>query len=377
MGNAFGSNSSSSKQDGTALVQAAIGADLKELKSLIENLQSKQCEQDGGDNSVVDIGQFTDPAGNSALHGAVFGGHLEITKYLFEDESCKADMFHSNDIGCNAVWLAAGYGRADILLYLFSRLREQPHDKDTELSLQSSAVKDRVAKALSAANNSGDSAFLAACSKGNLEACKILLDQADKFDLKSGLLEARNQNRDLPISVAISAAQQQQGGDVEDLIDLLLQEISSTPHILNEPNQKGLTPVLVSCEQDNVALLRKLLSAGASLDVQDSTGSSPLAVAAFCGCADTVKELLLPVHRKVELPLLDHPNATGCTPLWLATRCGRDEICKLLLEAGANPAIADKKEQLTPLDVARKYKRETIVKLLEEREAPKDASSSR
>jgi len=90
-----------------------------------------------------------------------------------------------------------------------------------------------------------------------------------------------------------------------------------------------------------------------------STGASPLAVAAFCGSDNVIEKLLLQQQPPLRL---EQTNTNGCTPLWLAARSGRDKIVKLLLEAGADPCVANK-DGLTPVDVAIKFKRESVMQL--------------
>jgi ankyrin repeat protein len=171
------------------------------------------------------------------------------------------------------------------------------------------------------------------------------------MELRNQLFEARNQNGDTALSVCIA------GGHAGDIVDLLLENSSSDS--LDVPNEKGVTPLLVACEQDDVDLCKKLLEKGASLDVQDSKGASPLAVAAFCGNVNVLKEVLLDKKE-----LLERPNTNGCTPLWLAARAGRDEVVLLLLDSGADRTKANN-DGLTPVGVAIKYKREKVSGILD------------
>lgn len=41
----------------------------------------------------------TDASGNAAIHGAVFGGHLEVLKFLVE--TCGANLTIKNGLGCS------------------------------------------------------------------------------------------------------------------------------------------------------------------------------------------------------------------------------------------------------------------------------------
>ena len=58
----------------------------------------------------------TDAQGNTCLHAAIFKGYLPIVQFLLY--TCGADLTLRNDLGCNAIWIAAGYGHEDILSFL-------------------------------------------------------------------------------------------------------------------------------------------------------------------------------------------------------------------------------------------------------------------
>ena len=52
-------------------------------------------------------------------------------------------------------------------------------------------------------------------------------------------------------------------------------------------------------------------------------------------------------------------DLTGCTPLWLAARTGNLSMVELLMDAGADATIKND-ENLTPQDVAVKFKKEKV-----------------
>lgn len=326
-----------SKPPEAILLQPAIDGDLDRVKELVGTFlasysTSNQGHVDPTSNSKLHgfVNQ-SDPQGNSAIHGAVFAGHLNVVKYLVE--CCGASLALPNALGCCPIWLAAGYNRVDVLEYLLNKVYDPKG-------------------AILQANLSGDTALLAAVSRGNLEACQLLLHQAQRNEMVPELMEASNRNGDTPIIVAI--AQEQTN---EQLLKLLVD--NSDDGLLNSPNRKGLTPLLVACERDNANLLQNLLDRHADITICDSSGASPLAVAAFCGSKQVLEVLLQPSF----VDLLEQPNQHGCTPLWLAARSGRPEIVEMLLKAGADPSI-ENKDGVSPIGVARKYKREHVLELL-------------
>ncbi|KAL7542371.1 hypothetical protein ACHAXR_011763 [Thalassiosira sp. AJA248-18] len=126
---------------------------------------------------------------------------------------------------------------------------------------------------------------------------------------------------------------------------------------VNRKNKTGLSPLIIACERNLPSVAELLLQYGADICVQDPKGRNPLAIAAFCGCNDTVEFLLLQTRTKKEL--LNQKDLNGCTPVWLAARTGNLSILKLLIDAGADAMVKDD-EGLSPQDVAAKFKKEKV-----------------
>lgn len=296
------------------------------MKGDLEQIEAWLAVTSGSDEDHAVVLNKLDPSGNAAIHGAVFGGHLEVVKFLAEHG---ASLVLPNGLGCSPTWLAAAYNHSEVLAFLLQRLDE---------------------KALLTPNKMGDSALLAAASKCHVEVCKRLLDQGGKKGVADDLKCAANESNDTALSVAIGA-----GIEDEEVLEMLCD-----PSIINLFNAKGVTPLLIACERDHVIAARKLLCAGADTSVVDAIGNPLLAVAAFSG-SKRVVELLL---KEQNLPFTNVPNLkSGCTPLWLATRAGHLDCARLLLQGGADATITSK-EGLTPLQAAEKYKRTDMIELL-------------
>ncbi|KJE95481.1 hypothetical protein CAOG_05930 [Capsaspora owczarzaki ATCC 30864] len=92
-----------------------------------------------------------------------------------------------------------------------------------------------------------------------------------------------------------------------------------------------------------------IAEAGASLDfnAQDGIGNTALHYAAQCGSLDIAQ--LLVDHAGIKL---DVQNRQWQTPLFVAASHGEAEIVQLLIEAGANPSLADK-QRSSPASVAK------------------------
>jgi ankyrin repeat protein len=320
--------SASSVQKGNCLssrlLELSIQGDLPQIVELVANYG-------GTSNGVASFINTQDKAGNAAIHGAVFGGHLKVVEYLLS-KGASVDLL--NGLGCSPVWLAAGYNHKAILKILL------------EIGGPSR---------LMTANRHGDSPLIAAASKGHADVCRQILEFAENSGLGKSLKCVMNQSNDTALSVAVGA-----GVEDTDLIALLCDE-STLDHV----NSKGLSPLVIACERDLALAAQTLIDLGANTRIKDAMGYSILAVASFCGSSHVVNLLLAqndPAIQREQL-INTQSEASGCTPLWLATRAGHDDCVRQLIAAGADATIASI-HGLTPLQVARKYERAELVELL-------------
>ena len=347
MGSAMSTPTGSTTQQ-ACLLQPAMDGDFDTVKQLVGVFLASLSHTNIGfvvtpDPRLRDYVNQADSQGNTAMHGAIFAGHINICRYLHE--SCGASLHLANTLGCSPIWLAAAYNRKGILDYILTKCSNAKQE-------------------LQQTNHSGDTCLIAAASRGHIEVCQMIIQKAVTLDILIPIMDTTNQGGDTLISVAIA-------GGHSILLNLLLQHTSTT--ILNQPNCKGVTPLLIACERDDVTSCQLLLQHGATLDVTDSlTGASPLAVAAFCG-SNQVMEVLLQADTGSKH--LEQSNSNACTPLWLATRAGQVKIVKCLLDAGADPHKRNK-DGISAIDVAIKFKRKSISNLFHNCTiTPKSASS--
>lgn len=157
----------------------------------------------------------------------------------------------------------------------------------------------------------------------------------------------------------------------------------------------GRTAVTHAAYGDHPEVVRLLLEAGADVDGQDTTRANPLLSTGETGYLDVLEEVLradpdltrtnrfggtalIPaadrghveiVRRLLETDIdVDHVNDLGWTALLEAVILGdggptHTEIVRLLLDAGADPAIADR-EGVTPLEHARTAGYDEIARLI-------------
>jgi uncharacterized protein len=133
----------------------------------------------------------------------------------------------------------------------------------------------------------------------------------------------------------------------------------------NDANPEGETPLMVAARTGRVEAARLLLDAGADADAKESWGgqsalmwaaaqSQPEMVAflASRGADLDARGVVRQWERKViKEPRPKDMNKGGFTPLLYAAREGCVECARQLLEAGADPDLADP-ERVTPLNLA-------------------------
>ncbi len=127
------------------------------------------------------------------------------------------------------------------------------------------------------------------------------------------------------------------------------------------------SPYLYAGAHGRTEILKMTLAAGADLKSVNRYGGTALIPACHYGHVDAVKVLLA---TRIDI---DHVNRLGWTALLEAVILGdggpvHTEIVRLLLEAGADPMIADR-ESVTPLGHAKRRGYTEMVRLLDVRGA--------
>ena len=157
----------------------------------------------------------------------------------------------------------------------------------------------------------------------------------------------------------------------------------------------GATPLFVAAEAGADAACAALLAAGAAIDARTASGEGPAYIAALKGRTDAARVLLsaaaergLPVTALANgdgwTPLmaaavagrpgmlqlcaaahgaLDGTNRFGQTALHIAARRGSDELCGMLVRAGASPRVRDERGA-APADVAMRHGHADLAALL-------------
>ena len=135
---------------------------------------------------------------------------------------------------------------------------------------------------------------------------------------------------------------------------------------VNAPAADGRTPLLIATQQQDGAMVQRLLEAGANPDMADPKGVTPL-FAAIAQQDGAIAQRLL--ARRANVNVADQ---TGTTPLLKATMQHDAATVQRLLEAGANVDVADH-AGTTPAMVAATYDNGELLRALVSRSSKIDA----
>ncbi|KAG6932094.1 cyclin dependent kinase inhibitor 2C [Chelydra serpentina] len=142
-------------------------------------------------------------------------------------------------------------------------------------------------------------------------------------------------------------------GDLEQLTNLLQTNVN-----VNAQNGFGRTALQVM-KLGNPEIARRLLITGANPDLKDSTGFAVIHDAARAGFLDTLQTLL---EFNADVNIEDNE---GNLPLHLAAKEGHLPVVEFLIKHTASKVEHQNKKGDTAYDLAKLYKRNDVVKLME------------
>lgn len=221
---------------------------------------------------------------------------------------------------------------------LWDRLLRRPQQKQMGLPLLLlasnqgeeevvTALLDRGARDVNAADEEGHTALLLEAEAGHRENVKRLLQHGAKPDgdprpWASPLMAAIDKNRDIELARILLDA----GAKVD-------------------PGPHGITPLSLAAENAQPAIVRLLLQRGANVNASDSDGDTPLMAVMRAGDGNENKALRKEAQRVIIRLLLAKkadPNAWnrfGASALSIAADGDAIECVDSLLRAGANPNV--------------------------------------
>lgn len=151
----------------------------------------------------------------------------------------------------------------------------------------------------------------------------------------------------------------------------VLELLTAQPRVdVNQRSVDGTTALHWAVYNSDIALVDRLLAAGANPNVRNDYNSTPLAEAAVVGNAAIIGKLLK-AGADVE-----SPNADGQTALMVIVRSSNVEAAKLLLKAGANVNARETWRGQTALMWAAAQSQPDMVRLLISHHAEVNARSS-
>ena len=183
------------------------------------------------------------------------------------------------------------------------------------------------------------SAFIYHCEKGNTDIVKYLVEKGCDINLN-----------DMVKGSGFQLVCQNGHVDLFDyLVDLV--NIDGSNH---EPILLGSTPLMGACD-GHEEILRKLIEKGADIHLKNKLGCQAIHYAN----QSNILHLLYMAGADINAG-----NVFRTTPLHRAVMSNNYELCKDLLNLGANPDLLDS-EKLTPLMIAKEGNLLDIIDLLE------------
>lgn len=254
-----------------------------------------------------------DSHGTTLLMVASYAGHIDCVRELVLQG---ADINLQRESGTTALFFAAQQGHNNIVRFLFE------FGASTEFR-----TKD------------GGTALLAASQYGHMQVVETLLKHGANI---------HDQLYDGATALFLAA----QGGYL-DVIRLLL----SSGAKVNQPRQDGTAPLWIASQMGHSEVVRVMLLRGADRDSARNDGTTALLKAANKGYNHVIEELL---KFSPTLGILKN----GTSALHVAVLSGNIKTVALLLEAGADPALRNKANEL-PAELT---KNERILRLLRSKE---------
>jgi ankyrin repeat protein len=302
--------------------------------------------------ALLDTGEVSvlqrDVNGNTALHFSANVGHEACVKFLL---SRGADARARNDKGTTPLHDAGLSNSAATVAALIDdgKAEVDPADRDRSTPLQYACSNGAVHSALELLKRGADPNYRDllghtpvhhAGFEGTLEIISALLEHKGNRRIKGedgvlpyqlaqlvGNLEAAELLY-VEDHALVAAAR---SGNV-DLIEAWKDALDACDPL------DGWTAMHEAASSGNTEVLGALLKRGASVNVVDANGSTPLALAALKGNHQVV-ELLLE-HGAAKS--IDQSNLTGKTALHIAARAANEPLCQtLILKGGADIAARD------------------------------------
>ena len=271
---------------------------------------------------------IADGDGDTSLHAATTANCSDET--LQEVIDYGADVNAVNKRGRSTLLLSCFYRHMDSVKILLKAGADPTIADEEGFSCLHAAIDGRcstdILQALihhgahiDAARKDGTNAFLRACTTGQSESARFLVEAGADVSITKP-----DGNASLHIAVEGKCS------------IATLQKIIEKGVNVNKANNRGETALLLTCDSAQADSVKLLLKEGANPNIHEGEGNTSLHAAVLGCCTDEI--LLEIIRHKVQL---DARNVHGQTSLLLACSYRRQNFIKILLQAGSNPNIAD------------------------------------
>nr|XP_022287454.1 uncharacterized protein LOC111100100 isoform X2 [Crassostrea virginica]XP_022287461.1 uncharacterized protein LOC111100100 isoform X2 [Crassostrea virginica] len=146
-------------------------------------------------------------------------------------------------------------------------------------------------------------------------------------------------------------------GDYTSRRDKTIQVLIEHGASVNLCDNNGISPLFIASQNGHDSTVQLLLDKGADVNLCQENGCSPLFIASRNGHDSTVKLLL---DKGADINLC---TKTGCSPLLIASQEGHDSTVKRLLDKGADVNLCQE-NGCSPLFIASQQGHDSTIKLL-------------
>jgi ankyrin repeat protein len=276
--------------------------------------------------------EIRDPEGESALHRAAEGGHVEAARALLE-AGLEPDL-EGREAATPLLRATASRAEgSEAVIALLLEAGADPHRRDEF----SAGVIDYAAEGATVGKLERLRAAGGSWSEGDAGRSLARAAKAGRLTTLSALLGVTNgtKSRNLAVCAAI-------GADQSEALGLLLQERLA----FGQDCDEGRSALMIAAHRGRDDFVATLLVAGAEPDGAARNGDTALIAASSRGHSEIVARLL-----RAEADV-DRRGAHQMTALMAGASNGHREVVRLLLEARADRRMRGESDQ-TALDLAR------------------------
>jgi ankyrin repeat protein len=315
----------------TSLILACRKGDSKIIKCLVENCP---------DQKRVKYVNHKDNHNETSLISSILNGNLEIVKYLVENG---ANVIDKDEKETNLMWACSIKTNSfEIVKYLMEKISEELDHEE-------------LVKYVNSENSLRDTSLMWACSNGNLEVIKYLVEKGANVNHENNYGET---------SLTRASV-----GNLEVVKYLVENGAADLTNNLNKS-------LLKASQHGNLEVVEYLVEKGADINYKDKYGKTSLLYASQNGYLEVVEYLIKKCPPEKLVKFVNHKDNAGYSSLILASIEGRLREVKYLVENGANVNESEVNKK-TSLIWASEYDHLDVVKyLVEEGEADVNAADN-